>query len=123
MGYKTNWTECNRNELEEYFRTVHKVNVSFFQYYVHILLDTLFLKALDMHLAVVILRVSKGLDYSDLLGEELPYSIYEIPKNLPSNDSSAELKVAHSTIHGSCDSLNHNVSQGNLKFQFIKKKI
>lgn len=71
-----------------------------------------YLQALDIHLSVAILRVSKGLDYSQLLGEEVPVSIFEIPKTLQSNDSSADLKVGHTTIHGSCDSLSRNVSQG-----------
>lgn len=66
-----------------------------------------------MHLAVAILRVEKGLDYTHILGDDLPISIYEIPKTLQSNDSSAELKIAHTTIHGSCDSLSRNGSQGN----------
>lgn len=70
------------------------------------------LQALDIHLSVAILRIEKGLDYSHILGEEMPISIYDIPKTLQPNDSSADLKTAHATIHGSCDSLSRNVSQG-----------
>lgn len=72
-------------------------------------------QALDIHLSVAILRVAKGLDYSQLLGEDTTQSIFEIPKLLTSQDSSADLKIAHTTIHGSCDSLSRNVSQGKKK--------
>lgn len=66
-----------------------------------------------MHLAVAILRVSKGLDYSQVLGEDVPVSIFQLPKTIPSNDSSADLNGHDkSNIHGSCDSLSRNVSQG-----------
>lgn len=68
-------------------------------------------QALDMHLAVAILRVPKGLDYSQVLGEDVPISIFQLPKTIPSNDSSADLHDK-SNIHGSCDSLSRNVSQG-----------
>ncbi|KAJ6635705.1 Bumetanide-sensitive sodium-(potassium)-chloride cotransporter [Pseudolycoriella hygida] len=92
MGYKLNWRTCNRSELIQYFNTVHK--------------------ALDMHLSVAILRVSKGLDYSQVLGEDVPISIFQLPKTIPSNDSSADLHGQDkSNIHGSCDSLSRNVSQ------------
>lgn len=56
--------------------------------------------------------MDRGLDYSQVLAEDIPVSIYEIPKTLQSNDSSADLKISHATIHGSCDSLSRNVSQG-----------
>lgn len=66
-----------------------------------------------MHLAVAILRVSNGLDYSHILGEDVPISIFQLPKTIPSNDSSADLhNHDKSHIHGSCDSLSRNVSQG-----------
>ncbi|XP_037030333.1 bumetanide-sensitive sodium-(potassium)-chloride cotransporter isoform X2 [Bradysia coprophila] len=90
MGYKLDWKTCPRSELTQYFNTVHK--------------------ALDMHLAVAILRVPKGLDYSQVLGEDVPISIFQLPKTIPSNDSSADLHDK-SNIHGSCDSLSRNVSQ------------
>lgn len=66
-----------------------------------------------MHLAVAILRVPKGLDYSQVLGEDVPTSIYQLPKTIPSNDSSADLHTHDkSNINGSCESLSRNVSQG-----------
>lgn len=94
MGYKNDWQTCASDELEKYFNVVHK--------------------AFDMYLAVAILRVSKGLDYSQILGDEAPKHIKEAPKTLPSNDSSADLlsREKNSSIHGSCDSLSRNISQG-----------
>ncbi len=68
-------------------------------------------------MAVAILRVPNGLDYAQVLGDEAPKHIMESPKTLPSNDSSADLlaKEKNSSIHGSCDSLSRNVSQGNCR--------
>lgn len=96
MGYKHDWNTCDKNELEQYFNVVHK--------------------ALDMYLAVAILRVPNGLDYSAILGDEAPKHIIESPKTLTANDSSADLQAQardkNSSVHGSCDSLSRNVSQG-----------
>ncbi|XP_037776593.1 solute carrier family 12 member 2-like [Penaeus monodon] len=46
MGYKANWQTCPQEELQSYFKTIHY--------------------AFDLHLAVGILRVDGGLDYSNL---------------------------------------------------------
>ncbi|XP_042867990.1 solute carrier family 12 member 1-like [Penaeus japonicus] len=46
MGYKANWQSCPQEELHSYFKTIHY--------------------AFDLHLAVGILRVDGGLDYSNL---------------------------------------------------------
>lgn len=97
MGYKNDWQTCDASELEKYFNVVHK--------------------AFDMYLAVAILRVPNGLDYSQVLGDEAPKHILEAPKTLTSNDSSADLieRAKNSSIHGSCDSLSRNASQGKQK--------
>lgn len=94
MGYKNDWQTCDTSELEKYFNVVHK--------------------AFDMYLAVAILRVPNGLDYSQILGDEAPKHIIEAPKTLTSNDSSADLvaREKNNSIHGSCDSLSRNISQG-----------
>jgi solute carrier family 12 (sodium/potassium/chloride transporter), member 2 len=94
MGYKTDWKMCDAMDLEQYFNVVHK--------------------ALDMYLAVAILRVPKGLDYSSVLGDEAPKHITEAPRSLPNNDSSADLQFhnKNSSLTGSMDSLSRNVSQG-----------
>lgn len=47
MGYKTNWQNCPFDELNSYFKIIHY--------------------AFDMHLAVGILRVEGGLDYSTVI--------------------------------------------------------
>lgn len=94
MGYKSDWDTCEHSDLNQYFNVVHK--------------------ALDMYLAVAILRVSdKGLDYSQILGDEIPKNILEIPRTLQPNESSTDLMKNH--FHGSCDSLSRNVSQGNVE--------
>lgn len=62
-----------------------------------------------MYYSVGILRFSKGLDYSKLLGEEVPKNLLEIPRPIIPTDSAADLK-----IHGSLDSLSRNESQGKL---------
>ncbi|XP_058130526.1 bumetanide-sensitive sodium-(potassium)-chloride cotransporter [Anopheles ziemanni] len=93
MGYKADWDRCDPVELEQYFNVVHK--------------------ALDMYLSVAILRVSKGFDYSQVLGEDTVKFISEYPRTLVANDSTNDL-LGHnkvSSLHGSCDSLSRNVSQ------------
>lgn len=50
MGYKGDWRECERKDLAMYFEIMHK--------------------ALDMYLAVAILRLQDGLDYSKVVAEE-----------------------------------------------------
>lgn len=94
MGYKHDWQTCDSGDLEKYFNVLHK--------------------AFDMYLAVAILRVPKGLDYSNILGDEAPRHIMDAPKTLTSNDSSADLvaREKNSSMHGSCDSLSRNISQG-----------
>ena len=103
MGFKNDWQTCDSAELDKYFNIVHK--------------------AFDMSLAVAILRVPDGLDYSQVLGDEAPKHILEAPKTLTSNDSSADLlAVNNGSIHGSCDSLSRNISQGNklIKHDYLK---
>lgn len=71
-----------------------------------------------MYMAVAILRVDKGLDYSMVLGEQssVPKSLQDTPRTLQSNESSADLvaveKNAQNGLSGSIDSLSRNGSQG-----------
>lgn len=67
-----------------------------------------------MYFAVCILRVNNGLDYSKVLGDELTRSIVNVPKGLQESDSSTDLLITakKSEMHGSCDSLSRNDSQG-----------
>lgn len=90
MGYKADWDTCESSDLTQYFNTVHK--------------------ALDKYMAVAILRVEKGLDCSAILGDEVPRNLLELPRTLQPNDSSVDL--TKNQLHGSCDSLSRNVSQG-----------
>ncbi|XP_058454555.1 bumetanide-sensitive sodium-(potassium)-chloride cotransporter isoform X2 [Malaya genurostris] len=94
LGYKNDWSKCDSVELEQYFNVVHK--------------------ALDMYLSVAILRVAKGLDYSQVLGEETTVKrVAEAPRSLVHNDSTNDLDLQNKTssLHGSCDSLSRNLSQ------------
>ncbi|XP_055384360.1 bumetanide-sensitive sodium-(potassium)-chloride cotransporter isoform X2 [Condylostylus longicornis] len=96
MGFKNDWQTCDKKELSQYFNVMHK--------------------ALDMYLSVAILRVEKGLDYSQVLGEEsnAPKNLQDIPRTLQPNESSADLISVEKNaqnMHGSMDSLSRNVSQ------------
>ncbi|KAL7639363.1 UNVERIFIED_CONTAM: hypothetical protein RMT77_009864 [Armadillidium vulgare] len=65
MGYKSNWRQCDKEELKSYFNTLHE--------------------ALNMYLGLAILRVPNGLDYSHMLEEEnqtLPNGT-EVPSPTP----------------------------------------
>lgn len=75
-----------------------------------------------MYLSVAILRLDKGLDYSQILGEEIPSNMYDTStKPLPSNDSSADL-LSDKNVHGSSDSLGRTISQGIYKCNIIHYK-
>lgn len=67
-----------------------------------------------MHLAVAILRVEKGLDYSRVLGEDTPAVYIEPRTTIAANDSTADLLASDKTsnFHGSSGSLSRNISQG-----------
>lgn len=62
-----------------------------------------------MYYSVGILRFAKGLDYSTILGDDMPKSYLEVARPIVPTDSTADLK-----IHGSLDSLSRNESQGEL---------
>ncbi|OAD57765.1 Bumetanide-sensitive sodium-(potassium)-chloride cotransporter [Eufriesea mexicana] len=75
MGYKQDWATCPRENLSMYFNVMHK--------------------ALDMHIAVALLRISEGLDCSMIVGD-----IEEQKKNaqtIPGNQSFSQLSQASST--------------------------
>lgn len=69
-----------------------------------------------MHMAVAILRVKKGFDYSRILGENL-HKTFDDARIIQPNDSSTDL-LANTTVHGSNESLSRNVSQGSIKNHF-----
>lgn len=63
-------------------------------------------------MAVAILRVKKGLDYSRVLGDNSQIqTIFDDTRPLQPNDSSIDL-LGGSHVHGSSESLSRNVSQG-----------
>lgn len=65
-----------------------------------------------MHMAVAILRVEKGLDYSRVLGEDNEkQTVVEEQRIIQPNDSTTDL-LANSQVHGSNESLSRNASQG-----------
>lgn len=70
-----------------------------------------------MHMAVAILRVEKGLDYSRVLSEDKEKPTEE-PRIIQINDSTTDL-LDNSQMHGSNESLSRNGSQGKL-IKFIK---
>ncbi|XP_054270805.1 bumetanide-sensitive sodium-(potassium)-chloride cotransporter-like [Macrosteles quadrilineatus] len=70
LGYKSDWATCDRTELTMYFNTVHK--------------------ALDLYLAVAILRVQEGLDYSKILADEFPHC--ELNGAIPESPASSPVK-------------------------------
>ncbi|KAB7494129.1 Solute carrier family 12 member 2 [Armadillidium nasatum] len=50
LGYKSDWRDCDREDVRVYFNTLHE--------------------ALNFYLGIAILRVPNGLDYSDVLADE-----------------------------------------------------
>lgn len=132
MGFKSNWRTCGRSELVEYFNTIHKVtgiqistkkkcktnfsqiNLTFSQ------------QAFDMHLAVAILRLEKGLDYSLILENSIVKEDEKSkPKDTGKDSNGAQLPESNlagqsqSQINSSNDSLDKTISQGK-KFYLVK---
>lgn len=66
-----------------------------------------------MYFSVGILKFPKGLDYSKILGDDMPKQFLDVPKSIVPNDSTADLK-----IHGSLESISRNESQGEISFLF-----
>lgn len=64
-----------------------------------------------MHMAVAILRVEKGLDYTRFLGEDMQQTSTEESRPIQPNDSTTDL-LANVHVHGSNESLSRNMSQG-----------
>ena len=70
MGYKQDWAICPRENLNMYFNVMHK--------------------ALDMHIAVALLRISEGLDYSAVMGD-VDDQKKNAPASIPGNQSFSQL--------------------------------
>ncbi|OXU28442.1 hypothetical protein TSAR_008414 [Trichomalopsis sarcophagae] len=75
MGYKQDWSSCPRDNLVSYFNVMHK--------------------ALDMHIAVALLRMSEGLDY-EFCDEENQDLQKKPTARLPPNQSFSQLSQASS---------------------------
>ncbi|KYM96976.1 Bumetanide-sensitive sodium-(potassium)-chloride cotransporter [Cyphomyrmex costatus] len=75
MGYKQDWATCPRENLNMYFNVMHK--------------------ALDMHIAVVLLRLQEGLDSSAIGDIEDQKRL--APTSIPGNQSFSQLSQASST--------------------------
>ncbi|XP_011171411.1 bumetanide-sensitive sodium-(potassium)-chloride cotransporter [Solenopsis invicta] len=76
MGYKQDWTTCSRENLNMYFNIMHK--------------------ALDMHVAVALLRLQEGLDCSATIGDAEDQKRLA-PTSIPGNQSFSQLSQASST--------------------------
>ncbi|XP_076640568.1 sodium chloride cotransporter 69 isoform X2 [Colletes latitarsis] len=83
MGYKQDWITCPRKNLNMYFNVMHK--------------------ALDMHIAVALLRISEGLDYSAVIGD-IEEQKKNMPISLPGNQSFSQLSQGLKTV---CDIFLH----------------
>nr|XP_034182937.1 bumetanide-sensitive sodium-(potassium)-chloride cotransporter [Osmia lignaria]XP_034182938.1 bumetanide-sensitive sodium-(potassium)-chloride cotransporter [Osmia lignaria]XP_034182940.1 bumetanide-sensitive sodium-(potassium)-chloride cotransporter [Osmia lignaria] len=76
MGYKQDWATCPREQLNMYFNVMHK--------------------ALDMHIAVALLRLTEGLDCSATIGDNDEQK-RNTSTTLPGNQSFSQLSQASST--------------------------
>lgn len=71
-------------------------------------------------MAVTILRIENGLDYSRVIGED-HQKAYDENHPLQSNDSTTNL--LENTVHGSNDSLSRNISQGLINYNTTELQI
>ncbi|XP_008544301.1 bumetanide-sensitive sodium-(potassium)-chloride cotransporter isoform X1 [Microplitis demolitor] len=76
MGYKQDWSVCGQDNLDMYFNVMHK--------------------ALDMHVAVAILRISEGFDNSEILNET-PENSKKSSVTIRGNQSFSQLSQASSS--------------------------
>ncbi|KAH0951482.1 hypothetical protein HN011_002827 [Eciton burchellii] len=76
MGYKQDWATCPRENLNMYFNVMHK--------------------ALDMHIAVALLRLQEGLDCNTIAGDVEDQKKLA-PTSIPGNQSFSQLSQASST--------------------------
>ncbi|CAL8122010.1 unnamed protein product [Orchesella dallaii] len=76
MGYKSDWTSCDLEDLKAYFRVIHDV--------------------LDNHLGLCISRVREGFDYSNVIEEESEETV----ENLTRSDSSMSFSTCDPTPPG-----------------------
>lgn len=67
-----------------------------------------------MHLAVAILRVEKGLDYSRYFNKDSNQQYADDIQTIPPNDSATDL-LTNVNLNASNESLNQNDSQGKKK--------
>ncbi|CAG0899023.1 unnamed protein product [Darwinula stevensoni] len=73
LGFKANWVSCPPSDTLQYFNVIHD--------------------AFDTHLAVGILRVQEGLDFSEIVEEESPSVEKEKPETNRSEVSLGEMGV------------------------------
>ncbi|PSN39492.1 Bumetanide-sensitive sodium-(potassium)-chloride cotransporter [Blattella germanica] len=85
MGYKSNWRTCDREELKQYFNVIHN--------------------ALDRYLAVGILRLPEGLDYSGVIEDEEFVPIQTLDKK----DAEEKLRRNQSTSQFTSQGVTMNV--------------
>ncbi|KZC10308.1 Bumetanide-sensitive sodium-(potassium)-chloride cotransporter [Dufourea novaeangliae] len=76
MGYKQDWATCPQQNLNAYFNVMHK--------------------ALDMHTALALLRISEGLDHGIAIGD-VEEQKKNLPSSIPGNQSFSQLSQASST--------------------------
>lgn len=68
MGFKSDWVQCDSEDVKAYFRVIHD--------------------ALDNHMGFAVLRLREGLDYSEIIQEDTE----EIISDLTRQDSSSSMK-------------------------------
>ncbi|XP_021952830.1 solute carrier family 12 member 3 [Folsomia candida] len=108
MGYKADWVKGNRQDLKEYFNVIHE--------------------ALDMHLAVGILRAPEGLDYSNVIEEEgqlTPQQLQEIKKEkeIPRNQSESQLSQDGTSSESSSPPGSPKVERKTLPDQVVNNQL
>jgi len=70
LGYQSEWRSAESNQIDEYFAAIQSVTSTCFYFSPYFNLTSIIYSiALEMHVAVAVLRVPEGLDYTGIISD------------------------------------------------------
>ena len=81
LGYQSEWRSADSKQIDEYFAAIQLVTFIYYFNFSPYLNSIIYSMALEMHVAVAVLRVPEGLDYTGIIAD------FDWEDSTPSNDS------------------------------------
>ena len=81
LGYQSEWRSADSKQIDEYFAAIQLVTCIYYFNFSPYLNSIIYSMALEMHVAVAVLRVPEGLDYTGIIAD------FDWEDSTPSNDS------------------------------------